>query len=258
MTAGSPLLRGKYAAADIRYPGGNMDQQKASDLVASIARWHHKFEIFPGVFTPGTYGCEAVLKRLQLPEDLSGARVLDIGSCDGFFSMVCASRGADVTALDYASRTGTGFAVMEEITGLRMRHIQDNLWNLADHNLGTFDIVLFLGVLYHLPDPYRGMCIVANHCGKHLYLETACEDVEVDGKPVDKPLMEFTPDKSWDGDITNFWRPNPACLRAMVEDAEFAIEREFIGPLRMVVHATRTSDELLMRRKQVAYGLHPV
>lgn len=235
-----------------------MDQTTVSELVASVARWHHKFEIFPGVTTPGTYGCEAMLKRLELPEDLGGARVLDIGCCDGFFSMVCARRGADVTALDYTTRTGTGFAVMEEITGLRIRHIHDNLWNLANHKLGSFDIVLFLGVLYHLPDPYRGMCIAADHCERHLYVETACEEIEVDGKSVDRPLMEFTPRKSWDGDITNFWRPNPACLRALVEDVEFSIEREFIGPLRMVVHAKRSSDELLMRRKKVAYGLHPV
>ncbi len=235
-----------------------MDKQKAEELVASVKHWHHQFEIFPGVKTPGTYGCTTLLERLQLPEDLSGARVLDIGAADGFFSMICAQRGADVTALDYRSRTGTGFSVMEQVTGLSFTHVRDNLWNLPKHELGQFDIVLFLGVLYHLPDPVRGLTIVADHCRRDLYLETACRAIEVDGHVVDTPLMEFTPRDTWKGDITNFWRPNPACLRAMVQDSEFEIAHEFVGEMRMVLRASRIQDEQLARRKQLAYGLYPV
>jgi len=235
-----------------------MDQETAQRLVDSVPEWHHGFEIFPGVSTPGTYQCASVLERLELPDDLSGCSVLDIGCADGFFSMVCAQRGAEVTGLDYRSREGTGFAVMEQITGLEFRHIRDNLWNLPQHGLAQFDLVLFLGVLYHLPDPYRGLNIAAAHCRQALYLESACETIEVAGKTAGAPLLEFTPGRSWNGDITNFWRPNPACLRAMVEDVEFEIQRELVGPLRMVIHATRAADEMLERRRRVAYGLHPV
>ena len=233
-----------------------MNKEEAEALVASVDQWHHQFEIYPEVTTPGTYGCTTLLERMQLPEDLSGARVLDIGSCDGFFSMVCAQRGAEVTALDYKTRTDTGFSVMEKITGLSLTHIHDNIWNLPNHNLGQFDIVLFLGVLYHLPDPYRGLAIVADHCRQHLYLETACREIEnPDGSTVAAPVMEFTPRGSWGGDITNFWRPNPACLRAMVEDVEFSIRNEVVGPMRMVVHAEKSADAELAYRKRIAYGL---
>jgi len=231
-----------------------MDEARARDLVASFKHWHHGWEIYPGVKTPGAYGCMTLLERLQLPDDMAGMRVLDIGACDGFFSLVCAERGAEVTALDYKPKSITGFRVMEEISGRTFRHVHDNIWNLPKHDLGTFDVVLFLGVLYHLPDPYRGLSIVSDHCHGDLYLETACKDVVENGRPVEAPVMQFFPRDTWKGDMTNFWRPNPAALRAMVEDCEFRIEREFVGEIRMVLHATRVDDGALRKRRRLAYG----
>ncbi|HEX5069243.1 MAG TPA: hypothetical protein VFV78_03425, partial [Vicinamibacterales bacterium] len=70
-----------------------MDEVEARRMVAGIAHWHHRFEIWPGVVTPGTYDPQFLFDKLHLPADMTDARVLDVGPSDGFFSMQMARRG---------------------------------------------------------------------------------------------------------------------------------------------------------------------
>jgi tRNA (mo5U34)-methyltransferase len=82
----------------------NMTSDESRALVARVAHWHHRFEIYPGVITPGTYNPTDLLKKTQLPADLRGTRVLDIGTSDGFFALQLARRGAQVVAIDYRAK----------------------------------------------------------------------------------------------------------------------------------------------------------
>src|SRR5215831_13251597 len=119
--------------------------EEARRLVASVPHWHHRFEIFPGLVTPGSYDPQFLLQKLDLPPDLTGARVLDVGCSDGFFSSRLRARGAEVVSLDYRPKTGHGFAVMETLSGGGFDYRQMNVYEIGP-DLGTFEIVLFLGV----------------------------------------------------------------------------------------------------------------
>ncbi|WP_216073469.1 hypothetical protein, partial [Acinetobacter baumannii] len=62
------------------------DRAKIQEMLSGVRRWHHKFEIIPGIVTPGSYDPQFMLEKLQLPTDMRGMRALDIGPSDGFFS----------------------------------------------------------------------------------------------------------------------------------------------------------------------------
>jgi tRNA (mo5U34)-methyltransferase len=97
------------------------------------------------------------LKFLQLPEDLTGKSVLDVGAWDGFFSFECERRGASrVLALDtYAwdHHGKDGFLLAHEVLGSKVEHQRLAAEDIDAARIGRFDLVLFLGVLYHLRSP---------------------------------------------------------------------------------------------------------
>jgi len=91
------------------------------------------------------------LKFLQIPQDLTGKTVLDIGAWDGFFSFECERRGAArVVAADHFSWHGpgwgtkAGFTLAREALGSRVEDIDIDVMDLAPERIGTFDVVLFL------------------------------------------------------------------------------------------------------------------
>ena len=97
---------------------------------------------------------------LDLPASLEGLTVLDIGAWDGFFSFECERRGASrVVAADYYSWHGpgwgtkAGFQLAREALGSRVEDVDIDVMDLSPERVGTFDVVLFLGVLYHLRHP---------------------------------------------------------------------------------------------------------
>ncbi len=61
----------------------SLDDAKA--LIGKVRRWHHKFEIIPGLVTPGSYDPQDLWNKLRIDNRVSGQRVLDIGASDGFF-----------------------------------------------------------------------------------------------------------------------------------------------------------------------------
>jgi len=228
-----------------------MTLSEAKTLVAEVAHWHHAFEIYPGLLTPGTYDPSPLLDKLQLPADLSGVRILDIGTSDGFFALQLTKRGADVVAVDYRRKEDHGFRVMELLNPVRIEYHRINVYELSEKQLGHFDIVLFLGVLYHLPDMVRALHLIRQICRDTLFVETHSEN-------------EFCPDiaaaryysgATLGGDFTNFWAPNRLCIFDMLYDTGFDVEREESWGHRLFVaaKAKQTSD---IRRQKItsAYG----
>ena len=212
-----------------------MDRAAAQRLVDAHPRWHQRFEIFPGVMTPGISDVATMSRFVDLPARMEGLRVLDVGACDGYFTLQCALRGAEVTAFDYLPRHHFGFAVMEQIHGLSIAHLQDNLFNIGEHALQPFDIVLFLGVLYHLPDPLRALHQLRQLCRGTLFLET----IALPEQPGERPLLEYCPGRTLNGDLSNFWMPNTAAVHAMLADFGFVVRHsERAVPNRLHVRAT--------------------
>jgi tRNA (mo5U34)-methyltransferase len=165
-----------------------------------------------------------------LPQDLTGATVLDVGCNAGFYSIELARRGALVTALDVdehylaqARWASQIFGVSERITFQRAQ-----VYSLS-RSERRWDIVLFLGVLYHLRYPMLGLDIVSRCVEKQLIIQSLStpdeagvivpEDLQLsDRAPMSQPgwpKLSFIEHRVA-GDQTNWWAPNPQCLEAML------------------------------------------
>lgn len=200
-----------------------MTDDEVRARIAAVPRWYHPIEVRPGIVTPGPNEARTVLEMLELPADCSGMRALDLGTRDGFFAFELERRGAEVVAVDYVARPDSGFAVAAELLASRVTYLQRNLYELTAAELGTFDIVLFLGLLYHLPDPLGALRVVRNLARRWMYLETLVLDF---GPGMDElPLMRFFAGSSWAGDPTNYWGPNVRCVEEMLGETEFAARR---------------------------------
>jgi tRNA (mo5U34)-methyltransferase len=198
--------------------------------------WYHRIEICPGIITPGINDSSTILKLLDLPNDCRGLRVLDLGTRDGFFAFEMERRGADVLAIDYIDKQETGFQIASELLNSKVRFQKENIYQLTTEKHGTFDIVLFLGLLYHLPDPMRALRIAHAMCNGYLFLESHVIDNGVllsDGETVplaklshhlvSVPIMQFYPGMSLNNDPTNYWGPNLKCLEEMLIESNFKV-----------------------------------
>ncbi|HXJ40750.1 MAG TPA: methyltransferase domain-containing protein [Bryobacteraceae bacterium] len=181
--------------------------------------WYHSIELPDGQVIEGHQSIEQLRRRLALfpiPADLTGKRVLDIGAWDGWFSFEMERRGADVLALDYAR--STRLLEAKRILGSKIDYRIGDICRLTYRDLGTFDIVLFLGVLYHVKHPVMAL---ENVCG--MCREMACIESFVTGTDPDAvPLMEYYETTELRGQLDNWVGPNAACLMAMTRSAGFA------------------------------------
>ena len=215
----------------------NLSQTEIKEKIDSVAHWYHQIEIRPGLITPGTNDSAAVLGLLNIPEDCSGLRVLDLGARDGFFAFEFEKRGAaEVIALDYFPKERTGFGTAAELLNSQVVYVQENIYQVTKEKYGMFDVVLCLGLIYHLPDPLGALNIIRAICKNELYLETYIIDnafllpnkklvslASISKKLLDIPLMQFYPADSLDQDHTNYWGPNSTCMAAMLEECNFSV-----------------------------------
>jgi tRNA (mo5U34)-methyltransferase len=224
-------------------------------MIAAYPRWYHRIEVRPGIVTPGVNDTPLNLQMLQLPADCSGMRVLDVGARDGFFSFELERRGAEVLAVDYMPAERTGFPIAAQLLGSRVVFRQANIYHLTPEDIGTFDLVIFLGLFYHLPDPIRAIRILRRLCSWRMYLETLVIDdmlTTADGSTTSLaalneqltgiPLMQFFPGASHNGDPTNYWGPNVRCVEAMLAETEFRVERVARVPRRALFQCAVDSN----------------
>ncbi len=204
-----------------------MDSEGAVALqeqVDAVPYWHHTIDLGHGVITPGGGGDTSHgLRRIGLPEDLSGKTVIDIGAWDGFYSFECERRGASrVVAADlYVWRQPefgkTGFEVARRALGSGVEDREIDVFDISPATVGTFDVVLFLGVLYHLRDPYGGLAHAASVARDLLIVET-----HVDFLDQPRPAVAFYPRAELAGDATNWCGPNVPALVAMLGTLGFS------------------------------------
>ena len=204
---------------------GPLSPKEIQARVDTFQRWYHRIELAPGVVTPGTNVATdslEILDELGLPEDCTGLDVLDIGCRDGFFSFEAERRGGRVTAIDYEPAEATGFPIASEVLSSKVVFHHLDFYNLDPDVHGPFDIVLFLGVIYHLRYPILAIerCFQLLKPGGCLLLETQLTvDEDVPWKKV--PSWEFVPGNAFQGDETNKWLPTPAGLKGAIGDCGF-------------------------------------
>jgi tRNA (mo5U34)-methyltransferase len=220
---------------------------------ASALRWYHTIDLGHGVVTRGIDDTPVRLARLDLPPSLDGRTVLDIGAWDGFFSFEAERRGAArVVATDYYSWHGTGWGTKAGFTlargalGSRVEDVDIDVMDLSPERVGTFDVVLFLGVLYHLPHPLLALERIASVTRDLLIVETV---VDMIGVP--RPAAAFYPGRELNDDPTNWWGPNIPAVHAWLQTVGFAAIRT-VTPVpsagwraaRAVSHWLRGKDRL--------------
>lgn len=211
------------------------DPELIREMIGRLEHWYHQIELAPDLVTPGAHFSRQELDRLDdigLPKDCRGLRVLDIGCRDGFFSFEMEKRGAEVVAADYANPKSTGFAIAAEILGSRLSYQVKNVYNVDPEKDGVFDVILFLGLLYHLRNPMlaidrlrsvlkpSGLLFVSTH----LASDTKVRDLE-------SPVWQFLPRDSFGGDGTNKWVPNLPGLTLALEESSFKVLDTFVPPM---------------------------
>ena len=207
--------------------------------IAALAPWFHNLHLPDGRQTAPdhplgdfpAFKWEAIAPHL--PEDLSGWTALDIGCNAGFYSFELARRGARVTGLDVDDHylRQARWAAEQLHLDDRVEFRPETVYDLADAD-EQWDLVLFMGVLYHLRYPLLALDLVARRARRLLVLQTLTmpgdERVE---PPVNLPLgkrerllepgwpkMAFVERKLAD-DETNWWAPSAAAVEAMARSA---------------------------------------
>jgi tRNA (mo5U34)-methyltransferase len=228
-----------------------MDVSEARALIASVSHWHHIIDFGDGLVTPGAYDPQFLLDMLRLPSDLAGVRVLDVGASDGFFARALHLRGAEVVCVDYRPKTARGFHVMEKITGAEFEHHNINLYDIDPERFGSFDVVLLLGVLYHLPDMLRALNTMRSIAKDKVFVETHCDHTA----PAGVSTARYWKAASLAGDVTNFWSPSKSCLEDMLSDSGFQWTRTEAWGDRCFVEAGTNESPESREKMRLAYGL---
>ena len=230
-----------------------MDDSELQKRMQAVSHWYHRIELRPGIVTNGVNDSPLTLQRLQWPEDWTGLRVLDVGTRDGFFAFEAERRGAEVVAVDYLPATASGFSLAAEVFGSRVQYVHANLYDLDAAKIGTFDVVLFLGLLYHLPDPIGALRILRRLTRSRLYVESLVMDFGV--ATAELPLMQLFPAASFANDPTNFWGPNLRCIEGMLEETEFRVERSQAYRNRAIVVCDPVTNAMASRKLETASGV---
>jgi len=192
--------------------------------------WFHRIELPGGLVTPGWSDPKTEkLPHFGLPEDMRGMRVLDIGHAEGFFSFEAERRGAvEVIGIENYHPMTRKYNICRAALGSRAQSVLVSVYELNPKTFGTFDMVFFYGVLYHLRHPLLALEKIHSVCSGTLLMQTATS-----ADASDTPIAEFHPFGIESGppenrrcDPTCFWFPNPACCAAMLAHAGFQqIER---------------------------------
>ena len=178
--------------------------------------------------------------RDALPADLTGKSVLDIGCNAGFYSLEMKRRGAErVVGIDSDPRYLAQARLAAEVLEADIEFRQMPVWDVA--RLGErFDLVIFMGVLYHLRHPLLALDLIHEHVAKDLLLFQSMQRGSREVVPVATdydfnerdffdqpgyPKMHFV-EQRYSHDETNWWIPNRACVEAMLRSAGFRIEAQ--------------------------------
>jgi tRNA (mo5U34)-methyltransferase len=219
-----------------------MTADQIRERAAALGDWFHNIDL-GGVQTAPNHFLNdypnVKWKTFQhvVPADLTGKTVLDIGCNGGFYSIEMKRRGADrVLGVDFDARYLDQARFAAEVTGQDIEFRELSVYDVAQ--LGErFDIVLFMGVLYHLRHPLLALDLIHDHVAGDLLIYQSLQRGDPGEYPVRAnydffeqdhfddpayPKMHFI-EHEYANDWTNWWAPNAACSAAMLRSAGFDI-----------------------------------
>ena len=232
-------------------------KEQLEEMVRSVSFWWHSIDLGQGVTTNGFKSVEQLtheLQSLQLP-DLRGKSVLDIGAWDGFFCFEAERRGAKrVLALDHYAWSldlpqhikywrecqeqgivpelyhktpnwrpselpgKRAYDTVHRALNSKVETLVADFMELDLNEVGTFDVVFYLGVLYHMENPLEALKRVAAVTEEVAIIET--EAVIFPGYE-HLAVCEFFESNELNGDVSNWWAPNEKALIGMCRAAGF-------------------------------------
>jgi len=220
------------------------------DLRAKIASnplWYHTLELSPGAVTPGWFDLRPIVDRMPWP-DVRGKRCLDVGTYDGFLAFELERRGAaevvatdieDHSQWDWPARTramgperlaaiagqrkGLGFEIAKQALESSVQRVERSVYDLDPAEEGRFDVVVCGSLLLHLRDPVRAVEAIRRVCAGS-FLSAEQIDTRLSLLARRRPAATFRA-----GESVQWWIPNAAGHRAMIEAGGFSVEA---GPRR--------------------------
>lgn len=219
-----------------------LSTEQIRQRVAELGDWFHNLDLGGVQTAPDHFlGDYPQIKwrrfSFAIPEDLTGKSVLDVGCNAGFYSIQMKRRGADrVVAIDTDDKYLEQARFAAKVSNAEIEFRNLSVYRVADLR-ERFDLVLFMGVLYHLRHPLLALELLHEHVVADLLvtqslLRGAKENIEVPGdfpfweqemfERDEFPRMYFIENR-FANDPTNWWIPNRSCFEAMLRSAGFEI-----------------------------------
>jgi tRNA (mo5U34)-methyltransferase len=221
----------------------NLTPDQIRQRISELGEWFHNIDLHgiqtaPHHFLGDYPGLKWRRFEGAIPADLRGMTVLDIGCNGGFYAIEMKRRGADrVVGIDsdegYLAQARFAAEVCDVEIDLRLMSVYE-IGRLEE----KFDLVLFMGVLYHLRHPLLALDLIHEHvAGETLIFQsmlrgvTGAESAVIDDAPITDtalfdrpgyPKLHFVENR-YANDPTNWWIPNRACAVAMLRSAGFDV-----------------------------------
>ena len=254
---------------------------------ADAIGWYHSIDLGHGVVTRGASTPATRVADHELP-DFANRSVLDIGAWDGYYSFLAERRGADrVVALDHyvwgvdiparenywqecraagvlpdhgrdvneffrpdlPGRRGFDFA--HRALDSKVEAVVADFATMDLATLGTFDVALYLGVLYHMMEPLTCLQRLRAVTREVAVVETVALHVPAFA---DYGLMEFFSDGDLNGDFGNWYTPSITALHGLLLAAGFSRVETIKGPpdLRSKRRSARIFNAVTRRRAAIS------
>jgi tRNA (mo5U34)-methyltransferase len=218
-------------------------RRKLLRALHEVPYWHHSIDLGHGVVTAGRKDAAyhaLELEAMRLPS-LAGKTVLDVGTWDGYYAFLAEARGARrVVALDSfvwdydLSAWGSaewrvahpgrapgrrGFDLARAALRSKVEPVHLDVDRVDPETVGTFDVVLLLGVIYHMRHPLAALERMRSVTEGVMVVEsTVCHYPGLD----ETPMWRFYEGRELNDDPSNWWEPNVAGLTALLRAAGFA------------------------------------
>jgi 2-polyprenyl-3-methyl-5-hydroxy-6-metoxy-1,4-benzoquinol methylase len=211
---------------------GYYDSSKQRDLSVKF-HWGHNHDFGQGFFLEGRMGdrhlriIESFIKQFDLPTDLSGKKILDIGAWTGGISLLLVAMGATVYAIEEVKKYSDMLNYLSQAFGIqdRLKCISNSLYDTLPDYAEEFDAVIYAGVIYHVSDPLLSLRLIFTGLKDmgSVYLETFGTDSDRSICYYEGPsVVNQGSAKNLNRTGWNFFVPSPKCLRKWCEDVGFS------------------------------------
>jgi tRNA (mo5U34)-methyltransferase len=244
-----------------------MDEADCRSAVADLF-WFHTIDLGNGITTPGNPPNEALEQPGAFP-DVRGKSVLDIGAWDGKYSFRAEQAAASRTValdhyawcVDFEARDKywaecrarreppdpeyeerefwhrdsmpgrRGFDLARQVLQSNVEPVVGDFMTMDLAELGTFDVVLYLGVLYHMREPFTALRRLRQVTRGTAVIETAA--IRVPDREADDFLL-FFPGGELANDNGNWFAPSERAIFSMCRAAGFVHAEVRVGPPPLV------------------------